>query len=371
MLDNKLRDKWNQLNRNFEDLKKHVDPSRWTAEISGYESKMTNPDFWNNHSEATKINKKIKILKDRVNLFRTINDDIASLNELIEIADEDSQVEVEQMIDGLIPMVEKLQTELLFTEEMDESDAIVQIHPGAGGTESCDWAEMLSRMYLKFFIKHDLKYSVIDQEPGDVAGLKSISFTVSGEYAYGLLRSEIGVHRLVRVSPFDANGRRHTSFASVFILPDIEQMTDFDIDEKDLKIEAFRSGGPGGQNVNKVSTAIRITHIPTGIFAKSQTERSQIQNKMNAMKVLKAKVYEHYKKIEQDTINSKLEKKAAIEWGNQIRSYVFYPYKMIKDLRTRYETGDVDSVMDGDLDRFIREYLIMKAKEREEAKSGE
>jgi len=371
MLDNKLRDKWNQLNRNYDDLKKHVDVSRWSSEISSYEQKMTNPDFWNNQTEATKINKKIKILKDRVHLFTTMSDDINSLHELIEIADEDSQVEIEQIIDGISPLLERLQTQLLFTEEMDESDAILQIHPGAGGTESCDWAEMLSRMYLKFFIKHNFKYTVIDQEPGDVAGIKSISFTVSGEFAYGMLRSEIGVHRLVRVSPFDANGRRHTSFASVYVLPDIEQMTDFDIDEKDLRIEAFRSGGPGGQNVNKVSSAIRITHVPSGLFAKSQTERSQIQNKMNAMKVLKAKVYEHYKKIEQENISSKLEKKAAIEWGNQIRSYVFYPYKMIKDLRTRYETGDVDSVMDGDIDRFIREYLIMKAQEREEAKSGE
>jgi len=367
MLETKIKEKYDILRQDYTDLVKHIMLDSWKKEISSFEERMSKPDFWNNQREAKSINKKLKVVRDRVSLFESIRDDYSSMSELAEIADEQSQSEMEKMIESLSVNISKLQIELLFTDELDSSNAIMTIHPGSGGTESCDWAEMLLRMYLKYFQKMNYKYTIIDNEPADIAGIKSVSIDIQGEYAYGYLKSEIGVHRLVRVSPFDSNARRHTSFAAVYILPDIEENIDFELDENELRVDAFRAGGPGGQNVNKVSTAIRITHIPTGLFAKSQNERSQIQNKTNAMKVLKAKVYEHYRQIEEEKLNSKLEKKSAIEFGNQIRSYVMYPYKMVKDLRTKHETSDVESVMNGNLDQFIKEYLIQRAKERGEA----
>lgn len=364
MLEIKLKDKLDLVEKNYNDLIKHVDNIAWDRQISEYEERMSKPDFWNNQKEATSVNKKLKVVKDRRDLYKSITDDVSNIKEFAEIADENSQREIEKMIEILDANIDKQQIELLFTDELDGNSAIITIHPGSGGTESCDWAEMLSRMYLRYFQKMGFKYSVLDSEPADVAGIKSVSISIEGSYAYGYMKSEIGIHRLVRISPFDSNQRRHTSFAAVYVLPDIEENIDFELEEKDLRVDAFRAGGPGGQNVNKVSTAIRVTHIPTGLFAKSQNERSQLQNKINAMKILKAKVYEHYKQIEDDKMSQKLEKKASNEWGNQIRSYVFYPYKMVKDLRTKYETSDFDGVMDGNIERFLKEYLIMKAKER-------
>ena len=365
MLENKIREKINSLSKNVEDLKKTVNIDIWNKEIAILEKEMQNPNFWNNQKKATRISRKVKLLKNRIKAYTVIVDDFDGLNELTEIAEASNQDEIEEMTDVLVSKSDDLQAELLLTEELDENDAIFSIHPGAGGTESCDWAGMLLRMYIKYFQKKDFKYSIMDSEDDDIAGIKSVTISVSGEYAYGYLRSEIGVHRLVRISPFDSNKRRHTSFASVYLYPDVDKDIDFELDEGDLKIDTFRSSGPGGQNVNKLSTAIRITHLPTKLFAKSQAERSQLKNKMNAMKVLKAKVYLHYKEIEEEKLNKKLAEKKKNEWGSQIRSYVLYPYKMIKDLRTKYGTGDIDKVMDGDLDRFIKEYLIMKAKEKE------
>ncbi|MDY6786956.1 MAG: peptide chain release factor 2 [candidate division WOR-3 bacterium] len=363
MLDNKIREKLNDLEKNVEDLKSHVDTDVWEDEAAKLEKKMRDPNFWDNPKKAARISRRVKLLKDRIESFNSIIEDFESAVELSEMADESMQDEMEDMIDNITELSDELQTELLLTDEMDENDAIFNIHPGAGGTESCDWAEMLLRMYIRYFQNKGFKYTVMDREDGDVAGIKNVTINVSGEYAYGYLKAEIGVHRLVRVSPFDSNNRRHTSFASVYVYPDIDKNTDFEIDENELRIDTFRSSGPGGQSVNKISSAIRITHEPSGIVAQSQTERSQHQNKDNAMKILKAKVYEHYRRIEEEKLNKKLADKKSIEWGNQIRSYVLYPYKMVKDLRTKYETGDVDSVLDGKLDRFIKEYLMMKAKE--------
>jgi len=364
MLETRTKEKFDILKQDYADLIKHVMLDSWKKDVSSFEERMSKPDFWSNQKEAKAVNKRLKVVKDRINLFESIKDDFSFINDSVEIADDSSQKEIENMIESLSVNIGKLQTELLFTDELDSSSAIMTIHPGSGGTESCDWTEMLLRMYLKYFQKMNYKYTIIDNEPADVAGIKSVSIDIEGAYAYGYLKAEIGVHRLVRVSPFDSNGRRHTSFAAVYVLPDIDENVDFELDENELRVDAFRAGGPGGQNVNKVSSAIRITHIPTGLFAKSQTERSQLQNKENAMKVLKAKVYEHYKQIEEEKLNSKLEKKSSIEFGNQIRSYVMYPYKMVKDLRTRYETSDVDSVMDGNIEQFIKEFLILRAKER-------
>lgn len=246
-------------------------------------------------------------------------------------------------------------------EEIDKKGAILTIHPGAGGIESCDWAEMLLRMYLKFFERKNFKYEILDLKPNEEAGIKEVVIEITSPNAYGFLKSEIGVHRLVRISPFDANKRRHTSFASVFVYPEIEDV-EVKIDEKDLKIETFRASGHGGQHVNKVSTAVRITHIPTGITASCQSERSQFLNKRNALKILKIKLYKYYEEKKREEIKKYEEKKTEIAWGYQIRSYILFPYQLVKDHRTNYETTDVEAVLNGEIDDFIFVYLTQKGK---------
>lgn len=259
--------------------------------------------------------------------------------------------------------IEDLELKLLLGKEDDIKNCILTIHPGAGGTESCDWAEMLLRMYLRWCQMKKFSHRVLDLLPGDVAGIKDATVEVIGNYAYGLLKAERGIHRLVRISPFDANARRHTSFASVFVCPEIEEVS-FEINEEDLKIDTYRAGGHGGQNVNKVSSAVRITHIPTGIVVQCQNERSQFQNKTNALKVLRSRLYDFYKRKEEEKRNKLEQEKTDIAWGHQIRSYVFQPYKLVKDHRTDYETPQVEKVMNGEIDDFILAYLMMSAKAR-------
>ncbi len=252
---------------------------------------------------------------------------------------------------------------MLFIEEDDARNAILTIHPGAGGTESQDWAQMLLRMYLRYAERKGFKTKILDILPGEEAGLKSVTVRVEGDYAYGTLSQDSGVHRLVRISPFDASKRRHTSFAAVFVYPEVEKDIEIEIDPEDLRIDTFRSSGRGGQHVNVTDSAVRITHLPTGIVVQCQNERSQHKNKASAMKVLKAKLYELEKKAKRKKLDKLEDAKSDIAWGNQIRSYVLHPYRMIKDLRTNVETGDVERVLDGDIDEFIKSNLLLRKSE--------
>jgi len=268
--------------------------------------------------------------------------------------------EITKEIESLEKRLSEVELQFMLRDEDDKRDAILAIHPGAGGTEACDWAEMLLRMYLKWVERHKFLANILDLEPGDVAGIKDATIEIKGKYTYGYLKSETGIHRLVRISPFDSGARRHTSFASCFVYPVIEDMVEVELKESDLKMDSFRSSGPGGQNVNKLNTAVRITHISSGIVVTCQSERSQYQNRTNALKVLRAKLYEMKREEERKKLE-KLEKgKTEIGWGREIRSYVLHPYKLIKDHRSGYETSAVEKVMDGDIDDFIKEWLLLK-----------
>ncbi len=264
----------------------------------------------------------------------------------------------ESDLEKLNEEVTNLEFKNMLSDRDDERDAILTINSGAGGTEAQDWAQMLMRMYLRWAENHKYKYSIADLLEGDGAGIKSATIEIEGKYAYGYLKAENGVHRLVRISPFDANKKRHTSFAAVFVYPIVDDNIQIDINSADLKIDTYRSGGKGGQNVNKVETAIRITHIPSGIVVQCQNERSQLQNKMNAMKMLKSKLYQQEKEKEQAKLDKIESSKKKIEWGSQIRSYVFHPYNMVKDHRTEHETSNTQAVMDGEIDGFIKSYLM-------------
>ena len=288
----------------------------------------------------------------------------ADLRAMVELAQESGDRELERELTGEIGKVEEavqqLHVELLLSGERDASNAILAIHPGAGGTESQDWAQMLLRMYTRWSESKGYKVQTLDLLAGDEAGIKSATLSIAGPYAYGYLKAEAGVHRLVRISPFDANKRRHTSFASVFVYPELEDDAELVIDDKDLRIDTFRSGGAGGQNVNKVETAIRITHLPTNIVVQCQNERSQLQNRVSAMKILKARLYELEEQKKEAEFNAIVGEKKEIGFGSQIRSYVFQPYQMVKDHRTGHEIGNIQSVMDGAVDDFIEAYLKKK-----------
>lgn len=326
---------------------------------------ISRSDFWDDQENAQEVLKEqsnIKNLVDEWNDLRERLEELEVLEQLSrESSDEELGQESERKFDELKNSVEDLEFKKILGEQDDERNAIVSINAGAGGTEAQDWAEMLFRMYLRYCERHGYETQIMEIQEGEEAGIKSATFLADGQYAYGYLKGESGVHRLVRVSPFDSNKRRHTSFASVFVSPEIDDSIEVDIDEKDLRIDTFRASGKGGQHVNKTDSAVRITHEPTGIVVSCQNERSQRQNKDRAMNILRARIYEMEKAKQREKLNELNSTKKEIGWGSQIRSYVMHPYRMVKDHRTDFEESDVESVMDGELDEFIKEYLVTSA----------
>jgi len=318
--------------------------------------------MWENNSESTTVMKKISFLEKDIALRKNLVQKAEDVEVLFEFLNENQveEEEVKKELNSFSNLLKEFELKLILNGDNDSNDAIITIHPGAGGTESQDWAEMLYRMYSMWAESKGFKFNVIDFQNGDEAGLKDCTVEISGDYAYGLLQAEIGIHRLVRISPFDSNSRRHTSFASVSVSPAVNEDIDIEINQKDLRVDTFRSSGAGGQHVNKTDSAIRITHIPSGIVTQCQTQRSQHKNKEQALKVLKSKLFQL--EMEKQLVNKKeLEgEKKDIGWGSQIRSYVFHPYNMIKDHRTKHEVGNIKSVMDGNIDDFIYSYLLDK-----------
>lgn len=342
-------------------LKSALNISRIDDEASELEARAMEPGFWDKAEEAQKTQTRITHLRRKVEHFYSLEDKVEELLLMCELGNEaedlDMLREVETELAHLKSDMEKLRLETLFTGEYDDKNAILTLHAGAGGTEAQDWCEMLYRMYMRWADDHEFQTKVIDILDGDEAGLKSVSIQISGENAYGYLRSEIGVHRLVRVSPFDSSGRRHTSFASCEVIPELDDTINIEIRPEDIKMDVYRASGAGGQHVNKTSSAVRLTHLPTGLVTASQAERSQFQNRDLAMNMLKAKLFALAKAANMERIEDLKGDQMDIAWGSQIRSYVFMPYTMVKDHRTNFEDSDVNSVMDGELDDFIFAYL--------------
>lgn len=323
---------------------------------------MNEPGFWDDSAAANKMMRDLKYLKGCVEPFNSNGQKLKDLAELLELADDDEAMleQIQEELNRVIHDFAALELRTLLSGRFDRNNALLSVNAGAGGTESCDWASMLLRMYTRWAQDKGYGVQTLDTLDGDEAGIKSATISVSGDLAYGYLKAEKGVHRLVRISPFDSNKRRHTSFASVDVIPEIEDDVEVEVSPDDLRIDIFRSSGPGGQSVNTTDSAVRITHIPTGLVAQCQNERSQLQNKITAMKILRARLYEVKRQEQEKEMAKEYGQKRKIEWGSQIRSYVMHPYLMVKDHRTDYETGNVVRVMDGGIDEFIEAFLKWK-----------
>ena len=357
----KLRD----FEPELEKLSAALDMEAAKAEIARLEAESAQDGFWNDLSRSQKVQQRLKQLQNKVNRQNKLIGDWEDLTVLCEMGQEEDDpdllVELKEGYAALVEKVEESRMATLLSGEYDGHNAILTFHAGAGGTEAQDWTEMLFRMYTRWAERHDFKCTTLNYEDGDEAGIKSAAIAIEGENAYGLLKSENGVHRLVRVSPFDAQARRQTSFAAVEVMPEIEDDDEVEIRSEDIEMQACRSSGAGGQHINKTSSAVRLTHLPTGIVVFCQTERSQFQNRDNAMKMLKAKLVELQMQQHAEKISDLKGVQMKIEWGSQIRSYVFMPYQLVKDTRTSFETGNIENVMDGDLDGFINAYLTQLA----------
>ncbi len=361
-----LRLRLTALKPQIEDLKDALGLEQCKAEVRRLEAQQADPDFWNNVEVSTKVQRRLSQLNGKIDSHKALESRYDDAMTLIEIAMEENDP---SLYDEALPEVEKLEADVdelklttLLTGDYDDNNAIITFHAGAGGTEAQDWCQMLYRMYTAWATKHDLKYSLVDWLDGDEAGVKSATIIVEGPNAYGFLKSENGVHRLVRVSPFDASGRRQTSFASLEVMPEIENDNSIEIREEDIKMDVYRASGAGGQKVNKTSSAVRLTHIPTGIVVCSQIERSQHQNREMCMNMLRSKLVEIKEREHLEKIEDIKGVQKEITWGSQIRSYVFMPYTMVKDHRTGFETGNVNAVMDGEIDGFINAYLKAASK---------
>ena len=364
-----LEQKLEDLKERFNDIRKTINISELQKELNELDRVMSSSDFWSDQKRAKEVLQRRKFIEETIKRFNEIEGNLLGVDEMlseVEETDLENLALLEEEIKNLEREISELEIKTFLSGEMDQKNAFLTIQAGAGGTEACDWAQMLMRMYTRWAERHGYSVEVVDITPDDVAGIKSATLHIKGPYAYGYLRGESGVHRLVRISPFDANKRRHTSFASVQVVPEIDEDIEVEIRPEDLKIETFRSSGAGGQYVNTTDTAVRITHIPTGIVVQCQDERSQFQNKQKALKILKAKLYQlELQKLEEKRKQYEGEK-TDIGWGHQIRSYVFTPYQLVKDLRTGYEETQIDRVMDGEIDGFIEAYLKWWANKRTE-----
>ncbi|QFI14231.1 peptide chain release factor 2 [Borrelia sp. CA_690] len=356
-----MKEKINALFKQAEDIWRKLDKKEIQAKIEKYEKEINQKNFWNDPKKAKEVIKAQSILKNKIDLWEELLNKIKELSDLYEIIENEKDTNsLEIEFNALEKQYKDLLTISYFKEELDANGAFLTIHSGAGGTEACDWVAMLYRMYSRYAERKKYKTELIDLLEAE-GGIKSVTIEIKGEYAYGLLKSEVGIHRLIRISPFDAAKKRHTSFASVFIDPVIDEKIEIIIKPEDIRIDTYRASGAGGQHVNKTSSAVRITHIETGIVTQSQSDRSQHKNKEMAMKVLKSRLYEYYKNKEDEKNKSKQDTKKEISWGNQIRSYVFQPYNLVKDHRTKFENSNTTSVMDGNIDNFIEEYLKWKS----------